>query len=279
MPSLDENRSTWETTYGWDDAGEEWSSAWGGSRMQWYGTILPRIADFLPAGTILEIAPGFGRWTKYLKDSCRKLFLVDLSQKCIDACRERFGDDGNIEYFRNDGMSLDMIPDGSIDFVFSYDSLVHADEAVLASYVAQLARKLGEDGAAFLHHSNLGEYPRYARLRTAPRLRSLLEGVGLVEKSAGWRDLGMSASRMSDLAGRNGLVCARQEVVNWHTRRLLTDCMSTIVRKGSRRASGAGRLENPAFMEEAARLKRLSRLYGEPVGPAKEGGAPRGTPR
>ena len=30
---------------------------------QWFGLIFPRIHAFLPTGTILEIAPGFGRWT------------------------------------------------------------------------------------------------------------------------------------------------------------------------------------------------------------------------
>ena len=34
------------------------------------GTIFPRIRECLPVGTILEIAPGFGRWTHYLKDYC-----------------------------------------------------------------------------------------------------------------------------------------------------------------------------------------------------------------
>ncbi|MEK6280890.1 MAG: hypothetical protein AABN95_11100 [Acidobacteriota bacterium] len=29
---------------------------------------LPRIHPFIPVGTILEIAPGYGRWTHYLKD-------------------------------------------------------------------------------------------------------------------------------------------------------------------------------------------------------------------
>src|SRR6266852_9871119 len=37
--------------YDWKDAGEEWSEPWGSSAAQWSGTILPRIRDFLPAGT------------------------------------------------------------------------------------------------------------------------------------------------------------------------------------------------------------------------------------
>jgi hypothetical protein len=47
--------------YDWKEAGEEWSQPWGSSAAQWTGTIFPRIRQCLPAGTILEVAPGFGR--------------------------------------------------------------------------------------------------------------------------------------------------------------------------------------------------------------------------
>src|SRR5207253_6202315 len=76
--------------YDWQEAGEEWSVPWGSSAAQWAGTILPRISDCLPTGTILEIAPGFGRWTHYLKDYCDELWAVDKSSECIEACIQRF---------------------------------------------------------------------------------------------------------------------------------------------------------------------------------------------
>src|SRR5437867_5041173 len=72
----------------WKEAGEEWSAPWGSSAAQWAGTILPRIRDFLPTGAILEIAPGFGRWTHYLKDYCQDLWIVDRSSECIERSEE-----------------------------------------------------------------------------------------------------------------------------------------------------------------------------------------------
>lgn len=139
MPTIEENRSVFGGTYQWKHAGEEWSEEWGSARMQWFGSILPRISSFVPADTILEIAPGHGRWTAFLKDLCRRLTVVDLSAPCIDQCRQRFAHDANIGYFVNDGMSLEMVEDGSIDFIFSFDSLVHAEESVLRAYTAQLS--------------------------------------------------------------------------------------------------------------------------------------------
>jgi ubiquinone/menaquinone biosynthesis C-methylase UbiE len=126
MPSLDENKALWDKSYDWSRAGEEWSREWGSSYMQWHGTLLPRMRAFLPAASVLEIAPGHGRWTRFLKDFCSRLSIVDLSATCIEACRRRFAGASNISYFVNDGRSLDMVPDGSVDFIFSFDSLVHA---------------------------------------------------------------------------------------------------------------------------------------------------------
>ena len=158
MPTLEENKLAWDTTYPWIQQGEEWSWEWGGSEARGYGSILPRIHAFIPARTILEIAPGFGRWTHYLKGSCGSLIGVDLGENCIRACRQRFAAERHLSFHVNDGKSLAMVADESIDFAFSFDSLVHAEADVIGAYLEQLARKLKTDGIGFIHHSNLGQY-------------------------------------------------------------------------------------------------------------------------
>src|SRR3954470_10038970 len=115
MPSLDENRATWTAAGSWTALGDEWSGAWGATELLWQGTLLPRLLSFIPAGTILELAPGYGRWSQYLKDVCDELILVDMAENCIDGCRQRFRDAPNIRYHVNDGKSLAMVPDGSVD--------------------------------------------------------------------------------------------------------------------------------------------------------------------
>ena len=161
MPTVEQNLQMWDAEYVWTKEGEEWSSTWGGSESQWFGAIFPRIQSFVPAGTILELAPGFGRWTNYLKNCCERLIIVDLSESCIRACQQRFASESHITYHINDGQSLSMISDESIDLVFSFDSLVHAEADVIRAYLNQLAKKLKRNGVGFLHHSNIGEYRRY----------------------------------------------------------------------------------------------------------------------
>ncbi len=262
MVSIKDNKTWWDENYDWREAGDEWSLPWGDPTTQWFGSLLPRIHRFLPTGQILEIACGFGRWTQFLKDQCEQLTAVDLAEHCVAACRDRFADATNIKYFVNDGSSLDFIPDASIDFVFSFDSLVHADRRTMEAYLSQLARILTADGAAFLHHSNLGSYgPGFRFLALTPKVSGVMRRLRAVEYLH-IRDPSMSAEHVAAFVEPLGLRCVAQELTRWHTRRTWIDCMSTIVRSDGPYASENSGLRNPDFAREAAYLKKLSALYG-----------------
>ncbi len=208
MPTLDENLENWTTKWDWSHEGDEWSGWWGDTPAFWYGAILPRIHAFIPAGRILEIAPGYGRWTEYLKDAAEHLALVDLAENCIAHCRERFAAATHIEYHVNDGRSLGMVDDQSVDFVFSFDSLVHADPDVIGGYLAQLAAKLKPDGVGFIHHSNAGALRLPSRLsRHMPNaLFGPLKRHGIAVNLTAWRDETMTAARFREQCDSAGLV-------------------------------------------------------------------------
>ena len=246
--------------YDWKGGGEEWSEPWGNSSAQWFGSIFPRIQEWLPAGTILELAPGFGRWTHYLLEHCAHIVLVDLSQECIDGCRRRFAAKSNLSYHKNDGRSLAMIADDSIDFVFSFDSLVHAPRVALDDYLSQMERKLTREGVGFFHHSNLAMYAGALDRRLPKRARKLLTKIHLSDPDHS-RVPDMTAEIFRDLCAEHGLKCIRQEMVNWRGRRLL-DCISTFVRAGSKRESPLRVWRNPSFMQEAELIRRRAQIYG-----------------
>jgi SAM-dependent methyltransferase len=248
------------TKYDWKDAGEEWSEPWGSSAAQWSGTILPRIQDCLPAATILEIAPGFGRWTHYLKDYCRELWAVDASGECIEACRRRFAAESHVRCFLNDGRSLSMIPDGSVDFVFSFDSFVHLRRELVEAYLSELGRTLKIGAKGFIHHSNLGAYADSLSQRIPQRMRKLLRKIKVLD----WehhRNPTMSADLFRTLCTQAGLQCVGQELINWRGRRLI-DCLSWFERTGSPKNDSTKVVRNPHFMREAARIRRQWRLQG-----------------
>ncbi|MBV8135009.1 MAG: class I SAM-dependent methyltransferase [Deltaproteobacteria bacterium] len=220
--------------------------------MFWTSTLLPRINHFLPSKTILEIAPGMGRWTKYLKQHCDRLIIVDLSPKCIEACRQRFSMDKHLSYYVNDGKSLDMIEDSSIDFVFSFDSLVHADLTTLGAYLNQLTVKLRANGVGFIHHSNLNRYRIFNYLP-----RGILNGERL-NRIISWRDPGVSAKLFEQLCIKAKLQCLSQELVVWAAPGLFTDVLS-IFRKGScETKSGNEVCKNRNFMKQCDLMSRLA---------------------
>jgi hypothetical protein len=240
--------------YDWKEAGEEWSQPWGSSAAQWTGAIFPRIRECLPVGTILEIAPGFGRWTHYLKDYCNELWAIDKSNECIEACRQRFASHSHVRCYLNDGRSLMMIPDASLDFVFSFDSFVHPGREVLEEYLRQLGKKLKIGGKGFIHHSNFGEYVDSPR----ERLPEILAKPLIKAKILDWahhRNPDMTAELFRSLSAQNGLHCLTQELVNWRGRRLI-DCLSLFIRSDSASQNPVKIIRNPNFMREAARIRR-----------------------
>ncbi len=252
MPTLDENLRLWNDEHAWPEGGDEWSARWGGAENQWLTSIYPRISAFLPASHVLEIAPGHGRWTRFLQAHAAKLTLVDLAPNCIEACRVRFRDLPHLEYHVNDGRSLDAIADASIDFVFSFDSLVHADAFTMRSYCFEIARTLRVGGAGFLHHSNLGAYRRWLLAKRA--IVSLCRGnsrIGnlLIHDSMRARD--MTADRMARYCREAGLACTGQEIVPWEGSRRPIDCFTVFTKEGTGIRQAPRVVVNRRFMQEA----------------------------
>jgi len=246
VPPLSQNLSVWDQQYSWPQQGDEWSTAWGGVSYQWWTTLFPRLQGFVPAGRILEIAPGYGRWTHYLKDLCDELVIVDIAETAIAYCRQRFASDQHITSYVNDGTSLAMIDSDSIDLTFSFDSLVHAELDVIAGYLVELARVLAPDGIAFLHHSNMGAY--------APGAYD--------PNNIHWRATSVCAVFVERLATARDLSCVSQETLAWGNQTLLNDCISVITRPGSRWDRDNVVVENLAFTtQEIAMAERLSTQY------------------
>lgn len=268
MATIEENLLEWNKL---KHGGDVWSAPWGGADMEWNFVILPRIHHFVPAETILEIGPGTGRWTQFLAKLCKRLILVELCPKNIDFCKERFKGYSHITYHVNDGRSLGMVPDGAIDFAFSYGSLVHAEEDIVSEYLSQLAKKLKRNGAGFIGHSNAGAYKiyynTYARLMykiLRGKARDIFAKLGLLELHY-WRAYSMTWDKFKMCAENAGLKCVSQELINHGTTKRLIDCLSVIVRKDSNRPCEGKSIINKNFMKEARLIRNLSDLYGEKI--------------
>jgi len=238
MPDIDWNRQKWGK-YSWGNRGEEWSVAWGGPDEQWSSILYPRLFPLLPARTIVEIAPGYGRWTNYLRTHCERLTAYDLNDNCVRFCTDRFEQEvasGLFTFHLNDGLTLPHTPDNSTDLVFSFDSLVHVEQDVIYAYLQEIHRILSRDGHAFLHHSNLADqYPSWKK-----------------EGSLG-RGVNVGASTVRDAAKKARLQTLLQEAISWQSTGL-RDCI-TLLRKTDRVIEPV-LISNEGFWPNSAEIKR-----------------------
>jgi ubiquinone/menaquinone biosynthesis C-methylase UbiE len=177
---------------------------------QWTKTIWPRIrgADFT---TTVEIGPGAGRNSERLKDVASTLYLVDLNEYALARCRARFEayrGPCDLRYVKTDGMSLPGIPDGSVTFVYSWDSMVHCDKTVMERYMKEFARVMKPGAKGFIHHANYGAREIVLDMGRAPHFRS-----------------NMSKHEFVRQATRHGLHVSRQDLLDWVEETSL-DCIS-----------------------------------------------------
>src|SRR4051812_18986478 len=172
MPSVDWNHEVWGSEHQWDSEGDEWSgmAAYCGQPYpEWKASLVETflLPELTSDRVVLEVAPGHGRWSSLMVDRVRSLTLVDLSQSCIDACKQRFAAAENVTYIVNDGTALSGVADQSVDFIWSFDSFVHMESDVIASYLGEFARVLHPGGKAVVHHAS----KRPIAVKLAPALR------------------------------------------------------------------------------------------------------------
>jgi SAM-dependent methyltransferase len=172
-----DNRRQW-SDYDWSRRGEEWNAS-----PEWKQTLIDDVLmRWIPAdGVALEIGPGAGRWSQALAAHASRLVLVDVSERPLDLCRERFNGDTRIRYILSCGSDLPGVEDGSIDGVWSFDVFVHVAPRDQAAYLEEIARVLAPGGVAVVHHSdgrNDGQLPSRRGWRS-PMSRSLFAALAV----------------------------------------------------------------------------------------------------
>ena len=151
--SIEENALKWNN-YRWERGENEWTSS-----AEWKQSVIDTIilGNIPSDSVVLEIGPGFGRWTRKLIEISSRVMVVDVAKKCIDHCRSVFGDNDNVEFHVNDGRSLAFADDNSVDFIWSFDVFVHIEPEDIDAYLAEFRRVLKPGGVAIIHHGIIGK--------------------------------------------------------------------------------------------------------------------------
>ncbi len=110
-----------------------------------------RLLEGLPPGdtremVALDIGCGIGRVEKFLASSFREIHMVDVSAEMIRLARLRLNGFRNMKFHVGNGMDIRIIPDRSIDMVFSIGTFLHMPWKVADEHFREVFRVLREGG-------------------------------------------------------------------------------------------------------------------------------------
>ena len=102
-----------------------------------------------------EVGSGGGRIASKVAPKVRKLICFDLSEKMLQAAKEKLSGYPNVDFILTDGKTLSDGTEETFDFIYSFDVFVHLDLHAIWSYFLEIKKMLKKDGKVFLHTSNL----------------------------------------------------------------------------------------------------------------------------
>ncbi len=156
---------------------------------------------------IIELACGRGRHVLQYLDKSEKITLVDILDKNICFCRNKFMQYDKVQYYRNNGFNLEQLPSEEYTALFSYDAMVHFEMIDIYEYLKDIYRVLVSGGKVLIHHSNYDKDYR-ASFINSPHGRSY-----------------MNSSTFAYLAFRAGFKVLEQKPIEWGNVKKL-DCIS-----------------------------------------------------
>lgn len=106
------------------------------------------ISKSIEFNSILDIGSYDGYFTEHYSDF-KKIYCADLFKESGELIKRKYGE--NIEFILLNGFNLKDIPDNSIDFIFSMDSLNRAPRNSIINYFKEFNRIIKNKGELFIH--------------------------------------------------------------------------------------------------------------------------------
>jgi SAM-dependent methyltransferase len=159
---LESFRDLWHGGFFAANPAEKLAPLWLESMVGGYHVIyLACIRPWLTGRTnVLEIGCGRGAWTR--------LFLGAERITCVDALSAEHnaffsyvGQVDNVRYHQVEDFTLSMVPDKTVDYVFSYDALCHVSFAGISEYARSLHRVMKEGAHGFVMVADYRKYNEF----------------------------------------------------------------------------------------------------------------------
>lgn len=100
--------------------------------------------------TVLDIGCGAGFLARQVSDHAGRVYAADISRGVL-ACARVLNDAANLRFLESTEDGYAEIPDGSLDFVYSFAVIQHVTDDVFAALLRTSAAKLRTGGRALFH--------------------------------------------------------------------------------------------------------------------------------
>ncbi|MDA0171528.1 class I SAM-dependent methyltransferase [Solirubrobacter taibaiensis] len=130
--------------------GEEWGGPEFAARI-----IHEVAAPYLGDVDVLELGCGGGKFSAHLRERTRHLTCADISSDMLARTRAHVGEGPDVRYLQLTGRNFNDVADASIDFIYSYDVLLHLQPQNVFSYLLDARRILRPGGVILIHAINL----------------------------------------------------------------------------------------------------------------------------
>jgi cyclopropane fatty-acyl-phospholipid synthase-like methyltransferase len=110
-----------------------------------------------PDVTALEIGCGRGAWTRHMLGA-KTVYCIDALSAEHNCFYEHVGRHEHVHYFKVSDFSLDVIPEHSLDYVFSYDTLCHVSLDGISEYAKNLYPRMRSGAVAFWMVADYDKY-------------------------------------------------------------------------------------------------------------------------
>src|SRR5262245_28012514 len=167
--ALTKVREYWDN-YDWSYIGRDWTKGIlrvrGVSPADWEHAFVDHfiLSHISSRSVVLEIGPGEGRWSQHIQPVCQRLILLDVSQRALELCKQRFHLATNVDFVLSTAGTTSDITADSVDLVFAYGVFVDFDIAWTKRFVTDFPRLLRPGGRVVLHHSDFLPYADAASL-------------------------------------------------------------------------------------------------------------------
>lgn len=129
----------------------------------YHAIYLACIRPYMPAGArVMEIGPGLGAWTRALIErGASRVYALDVQPRSADGIDRLLGPlIDRLTYIEVSDFEGEGVPDGEIDFFWTFGTFVHLSIEAQAAYLRTISRKLRPGAHGFIQFADMDVWNR-----------------------------------------------------------------------------------------------------------------------